>query len=150
MIKEIHTIRNFRQSDLGIIRLNKLACPDKSKVTITIGGRSIHPIAFDTYGHPIISASNFAYYKALKANADRRGDTFLTEVSYEDKPFCICKDVFDSKEAIEKVANGKELNSLKRILIYRKEAAFLKKKLHIMLTIKAKRNCTSTNRLHYA
>ena len=26
----------------------------------------------------------------------------------------------------------------------------LKKKLHIMLTIKAQRNCTSTNRLHYA
>ena len=62
MTSEIHTIRNFRGSNLGIIRLNKLAYPDKSKIKITIGGRDVKPIAFDTYGHPIRSESNFVYY----------------------------------------------------------------------------------------
>lgn len=133
MTSEIHTIRNFRGSNLGIIRLNKLAYPDKSKIKITIGGRDVKPIAFDTYGHPIISESNFVYYKALKANADRRADTFLTEVCYEAKPFCVREEIYDSKEEIEKVIKGNELKQLKKLLIYRKQAAFLKMQLHSFL-----------------
>lgn len=133
MISEIHTIRSFRGSRLGIIRLNKLAYPDNAKVKITIGSRDVKPIAFDTYGHPIISESNFVYYQALKANADRRADTFLVEVCYEPKPFCILKEIYDSRDAIEKVANGVELKKLKEVLIYRKQAAFMKMKLHKFL-----------------
>lgn len=133
MISEIHTIRNFRGSSLGIIRLNKLAYPDKSKIKITIGGRDVKPIGFDTYGHPIISENNFVYYQALKANADRRADTFLTEVSYEPKPFCVREEIYDSKEAIEKAANGGELKKLKDLLIHRKQAAFVKMELHNFL-----------------
>ena len=127
MPKEIHTIRKFRGTNLGIIRLNKLAKPDKSEMKITIGGIEVKPIAFDTYGHPIISASNFLYYQALKANFGRRETTFLTEVSYEPAIFCLREEVYDSKDAIEHAINHeKDLKELKKLLVRRKQAAFLK------------------------
>lgn len=137
MLKEIHTIRTFRGTNLGIIRLNKLAKPDKSEMKITIGGIEVRPIAFDTYGHPIISASNFIYYQALKENYGRKEITFLTEVSYEPETFCYRRDVYDSIESIEKAIIGnkenekedKQLKALKELLILRKQAAFLKNEL---------------------
>lgn len=140
MLKEIHTIRKFRGTDLGIIRLDKLAKPDKSKMKITIGGIEVNPIAFDTYGHPIISASNFLYYQALKANFGRKEITFLTEVSYEPAIFCYRREVYDSIESIENAITENEKNkeeekedrqlkNLKKLLIRRKQAAFLKKEL---------------------
>lgn len=138
MLKEIHTIRTFRGTDLGIIRLDNLAKPEKMK--ITIGGIEVNPIAFDTYGHPIISASNFIYYQALKENYGRKEITFLTEVSYEPAIFCYRRDVYDSIESIEKAIIGnkenkenekedKQLKALKELLILRKQAAFLKNEL---------------------
>lgn len=138
MLKEIHTIRTFRGTDLGIIRLDNLAKPEKMK--ITIGGIEVNPIAFDTYGHPIISASNFIYYQALKENYGRKEITFLTEVSYEPAIFCYRRDVYDSIESIEKAITGnkenkddkkedKQLKALKELLILRKQAAFLKMEL---------------------
>lgn len=142
-ITEIHTIRPFRgrrvmdpnkeQGSLGIIRLNQLSYP--SDMEIDINGTTINPIAFDTYGHPIISGSNFAYYLALKANADRRADTFLTKVTYRSKPFCIKRAIYDSEEAIKKAASidaekKRGLKDLKDLLIYRKQAAFCKLSLN--------------------
>lgn len=126
MQKEIHTIRTFRGTNLGIIRLNKLAKPDKSEMKITIGGIEVRPIAFDTYGHPIISSSNFIYYQALKENFKRKETTFLTEVSYEPAIFCLKEEVYNSKEAIEYAINhGNDLKELKKLLVRRKQAAFL-------------------------
>lgn len=137
MLKEIHTIRSFRGTDLGIIRLDKLAMPSKLKMKITIGGIEVKPIGFDTYGHPIISASNFLYYQALKSNFGRKEITFLTEVSYEPETFCYRRDIYDSTESIKQViAENKknkvsyikednQLENLKRLLILRKQAAFL-------------------------
>lgn len=138
MLKEIHTIRTFRGTNLGIIRLDKLAKPDKSKMIITIGGIEVKPIGFDTYGHPIISASNFLYYQALKSNFGRKEITFLTEVSYEPAIFCYRRDVYDSIESIKQAITENEKNKassclkednqlekLKMLLILRKQAAFL-------------------------
>ena len=128
--KEIHTIRKFRGSNLGIIRLNNLAYPDEKKVKILINGIEIKPVAFDTYGHPIISESNFIYYQAIKANADRRAETFLTEVFYDEIPFCISRRTYDAKEVISNAASMEDLNELKQLLEQRKRAAFLKKELN--------------------
>lgn len=144
---EVHTIRKFRGTNLGIIRLNQLAKPDGMK--ITIGGIEIRPIGYDTYGHPIISSSNFIYYQALKSNFGRKETTFLTEVYYEPKVFCIRREIYDSKEAIEQIIHeeaevkcmdeyerakkakeqSEKLKKLKKILIYRKQAAFLQMEL---------------------
>lgn len=128
-MREIHTIKPFRGTKLGIIRLDKLAYPGKTE--ITIGGKKIKPIGFDTYGHPIISESNFSYYKALKANTDRKSETFLTEVTYAEMPFSIKREMYDSKEAIREALNEKDgsLKDLKEILVYRKKAAFDKQPL---------------------
>lgn len=128
--KEIHTIRKFRGSNLGIIRLNDLAYPDEKKIKILINGIEIKPIAFDTYGHPIISESNFIYYQAIKANADRKSETFLTEVFYDKMPFCISRRTFDTKESISDAASDNNLKALKELLEQRKRAAFLKKELN--------------------
>lgn len=145
-ITEIHTIRPFRgrkvmdpnkeQGSLGIIRLDKLSYPSDMK--IDINGIEINPIAYDTYGHPIVSASNFDYYKALKRNADRRSDTFLTKVTYRPKPFCVKRAIYDSEDAIKKAAiidekKERGLKDLKELLIYRKQAAFCKLNLDTYL-----------------
>lgn len=145
-ITEIHTIRPFRGrkvmdpnkelGSLGIIRLDQLAYPGDMK--IDINGIEINPIAYDTYGHPIVSASNFDYYKALKTNADRRSDTFLTKVTYRPKPFCVKRAIYDSEDAIKKAAiidekKERGLKDLKELLIYRKQAAFCKLPLNIYL-----------------
>lgn len=131
MLKEnSSSVSTFRGTNLGIIRLKKLAKPDKSKMKITIGGIEVKPIGFDTYGHPIISSSNFLYYQALKSNFGRNEITFLIEASYEPETFCIRRDVYDSKEAIEHaITNIDGLNELKKLLVRRKQAAFLKKEL---------------------
>lgn len=153
---EVHTIRKFRGTNLGIIRLNQLAKPDGMK--ITIGGIEIKPIGYDTYGHPIISASNFKYYQALKSNYNRKEITFLTEVYYEPKVFCVRREIYDSKEAIEKAIfeeekakredeytdkeyimkkiaeeQNEKLKKLKELLVYRKQAAFLFKPLNYFM-----------------
>lgn len=145
-ITEIHTIRPFRGrkvmdpnkelGSLGIIRLDQLAYPGDMK--IDINGIEINPIAYDTYGHPIVSASNFDYYKALKTNADRRSDTFLTKVTYRPKPFCVKRAIYDSEDAIKKAAiidekKERGLKDLKELLIYRKQAAFCKLPLNTYL-----------------
>ena len=145
-ITEIHTIRPFRGrkvmdpnkelGSLGIIRLDQLAYPGDMK--IDINGIEINPIAYDTYGHPIVSASNFDYYKALKKNADRRSDTFLTKVTYRPKPFCVKRAIYDSEDAIKKAAiidekKERGLKDLKELLIYRKQAAFCELPLNTYL-----------------
>lgn len=145
-ITEIHTIRPFRGrkvmdpnkelGSLGIIRLDQLAYPGDMK--IDINGIEINPIAYDTYGHPIVSASNFDYYKALKKNADRRSDTFLTKVTYRPKPFCVKRAIYDSEDAIKRAAiidekKERGLKDLKELLIYRKQAAFCELPLNTYL-----------------
>ena len=122
MLKELHSIQPFRGGDLGVIRLDKLAYPDSSKIKIMVGDIEIKPIGFDTYGHPIISKDNFVYYKALKSITERKGDNLVPVVEYESKPFCIRREVYDSVAGIEK--SLKSLKDFKKILVYRKQAAF--------------------------
>lgn len=152
---EAHTIRKFRGTNFGIIRLNELSRPNKMK--ILIGGIEIRAIGYDTYGHPIISESDFLYYKALQYNYKRSEKTFMAEVWYEPDPFCIRRDVYDSIETIQKIVleeetiedvieyinederkkkeaemlkkkeekQNEKLSELKKLLVYRKRAAFL-------------------------
>ena len=127
MLKELHSIKPFRGGDLGIIRLDNLAHPDKKSIKITIGGEEFKPIGFDTYGHPIISKENFAYYKALKAIAERKGESLVPVIEYERKPFCIRREEYDSIEGIRKALN--KLEDFKKLLIMRKQAAFCKMEL---------------------
>ena len=140
MEKELHSIKPFRGGKLGVIRLNNLAYADKKKMKIHIGNRVFKPIGFDTYGHPIISADNFKYYQALKSITERKGESLVPVVEYEKKPFCIRRECYDSAEAIEKTLNSevtdemnenemlkvyeKSLDEFKRLLIFRKHAAF--------------------------
>lgn len=122
MLKEMHSIKPFRGGDLGIIRLDKLAYPEKERIKIWIENTEIKPIGFDTYGHPIISKDNFAYYKALKSITERKGENLIPVVEYESKPFCIRREVYDSADGIEK--SLKSLKDFKKMLIFRKQAAF--------------------------
>lgn len=147
MIKELHSIKPFRGvSELGIIRLNKLAYPENSTMKIVMGEKQIIPIGFDTYGHPIISKTAVDYYKALKENTERKGESFVPYVEYEDKPFCIKREIYDSAEGIEKYLQ--ELENFKQILIYRKQAFFCKMELNSFLVYN-KYLLSSNGRIYY-
>lgn len=134
-IKELHSIKKFRGSNLGILRLNRLANPDK-KIIIRIGEETFEPVSYDTYGHPIISEECFNYYKALKSLKERAWESLVPEVEYEVMPFVIREDVYDSKaglEKIEKLPEEEQLKELKRLLIFRKKARFTNKVLHTFI-----------------
>lgn len=125
--QERHSIKSFRGTKLGIIRLNELAYPSNDKMKIMVGDSQVFPIGFDTYGHPIISESNFAYYQAQKENTERQGESFVPTVEYEIAPFCIKKSCYDCNPNINKsieIAEISDLKSLKQILIFRKQAVF--------------------------
>lgn len=130
MRKELHSIKKFRETNLGIIRLNKLADPNK-EMRIFIGEKQIWPISYDSYGHPIISANNFAYYLAEKQNTERRGDSLVPTIEYEERYFCIRRSLYDSEEAILTAISSESdaLKYLKQILIQRKLATFCGKEL---------------------
>lgn len=126
-LRELHSIKKFRGSNLGILRLNHLAKADGMK--IKIGDEEVDPISFDTYGHPIISAASFEYYKALKAIKERQGESLVPEVEYQRDNFCIKSMLYDSKEGIEDIldcAEEKQLTRLKDILVNRKKAHFIR------------------------
>lgn len=132
-MKERHSIKKFRGGNLGIIRLNHLAYPEE--MIVKIGDEEFKPIGYDTYGHPVISEENFAYYKALKSIRERQGESLVPEVEYNSRPFVIKSVVYDSKEGIEEVINADPnkssiIKELKKILIFRKQANFCKKELH--------------------
>lgn len=129
-MQERHSIKRFRETNLGIIRLEKLADPSKD-MKIFIGEKQVWPISFDTYGHPIISESNFAYYLSEKQNTERRGESLVPIVEYENKCFCIIRSAYDSEEAILTAISSENdaLKHLKQILIERKQAAFCGKEL---------------------
>ena len=129
MEKELHSIKRFRGGNLGIIRLNKLAIP--RDITIKLGDEEFKPIGYDTYGHPIISEANFIYYKALKSIREREGESLVAEVEYTHAPFAIRRDVYDSVQGIE--AAAKSLDTLKKLLKYRKQANFIKKELRTFI-----------------
>lgn len=125
-LTELHSIKKFRGSKLGILRLNKLADSGKG-MKVKFAGKEFLPISYDTYGHPIISEQCFEYYKALKALKEREGGSLVPEVEYEPETFVIRKDVYDSKEAFEKIEllpEEEQLKALKQILVYRKKACF--------------------------
>lgn len=122
MQQELHSIKPFRGGNLGIIRLNFLSYTDCTK--ITVGDEEFYPIGHDTYGHPIISEKNFAYYRALKAIRERDGESLIAEVEYKPQPFCVRSDIYDSAEGIQKIIDGNSLKEFKKILIYRKQANF--------------------------
>ncbi len=129
MLKELHSIKPFRgSSELGIIRLNKLAYPDNERMIITIGQKRIVPIGFDTYGHPILSKTAFQYYKAAKENTERKGESFVPVVEYESKPFCVKREIYDSENGIKEYL--KNLATFKKLLICRKQAYFCKQELN--------------------
>lgn len=126
---ELHSIKKFRGTNLGILRLNKLADPSKG-IKVKIGDEEVIPISYDTYGHPIISEANFTYYKALKAIKERQGESLVPEVEYEPTYFAISRSMFDSKEGIERINEVPEqLKKLKDLLICRKRAHFIGKEL---------------------
>lgn len=132
MLKELHSIKRFRDGRLGIIRLNKLAIP--KNIIIKLGEKEFKPIGYDTYGHPIISESNFIYYKALKSIRERQGESLVAEVEYQPNSFVIRKDVYDSVEGLNAAATSEQgLKSLKEILNYRKQANFIKKELNTFI-----------------
>ncbi len=133
MLKELHSIKRFRDGRLGIIRLNKLAIP--KDIIIKLGDKEFEPISYDTYGHPIISEANFIYYKALKSIREREGESLVAEVQYKHNAFVIRRDVYDSVKGIEEAVTleKKELETLKKILNYRKQANFLKKELNTFI-----------------
>lgn len=132
MLKELHSIKRFRDGRLGIIRLNKLAIPQD--ITIKLGEEEFKPIGYDTYGHPIISEENFIYYKALKSIRERQGESLVAEVEYQPSSFVIRRDVYDSVEGLNEAAtNEKGLKRLKKILNYRKQANFIKKELNTFI-----------------
>ena len=123
----IEPFRGEESTKLGVIRLKNLAYPDRSKMKIMIGDIEFKPIGFDTYGHPIISHQNYQYCDALRAIAERNAKFIPITVTYEKKPFCTAKKVYDSVEGIEKSLSS--LAEFKKILIYRKQAAFIGEKL---------------------
>lgn len=128
---ELHSIKKFRGTNLGIIRLNNLAKTEGIK--IKIGDEYVVPVSYDTYGHPIISEQSFNYYRALKAIKERQYESLVPEVKYEEEYFSIGRNCYDSKEAFEKLSKLKEedqLSELKKILIYRKKAHFIGKELN--------------------
>lgn len=128
---ELHSIKKFRGTNLGIIRLNNLAKTEGIK--IKIGDEYVVPVSYDTYGHPIISEQSFNYYRALKAIKERQYESLVPEVKYEEEYFSIGRIHYDSKEAFEKLSKLKEedqLSELKKILIYRKKAHFIGKELN--------------------
>ncbi len=94
-LQERHSIKPFRDNSLGIIKLNELAYPSNHKMKIMIGEKQIFPIGFDTYGHPIISETNFAYYQAQKSIVERGGESLVPIVEYESAPFCIKRSMYD-------------------------------------------------------
>lgn len=136
---ERHSIKKFRDTNLGIVRLNKLADSNKD-MKIFIGDKQVWPIGFDTYGHPIISESNFAYYLAKKQNTERRGESLVPTIEYEEKVFCMRSEAYDAEEAFIRALEAKDakedekdkiaLKNLKQVLNYRKHAAFCKKEMH--------------------
>lgn len=125
--KELHTIKKFRAGNMGIIRLNELAYP--ANIIVKIGEEEFTPVGYDTYGHPIISEENFAYYKALKSIRERNGESLIAEVKYKKQPFVVRRDVYDSVDGIKEIEKRDSLKELKRILIYRRQAKFLGKEL---------------------
>ena len=138
MTTELHSIKKFRGSNLGIIRLKKLAYPKNIKVKI--GEEEFVPVAYDTYGHPIISEACFTYYKAIKSITERKGDSLIVEVTYTEEPFVIRNDLIDSAEAFKEILNCKDarigLKRLKQALIYRKQASFSGKTLNTFILYK--------------
>lgn len=142
-VKELQSIKKFRGGNLGIIRLNKLAYPND--ITIKIGDEEFRPVGYDTYGHPIISEENVIYYKALKAIKERQDENLVPEVEYIPQPFCVKREIYDSKECIQKVETevakteeseteaDAKLKRLKQLLIYRKKAHFNKMELNTFI-----------------
>lgn len=134
-VTELHSIKKFRGSKLGIVRLNKLASSEKG-IVVRFAGKEFHPKSRDTYGHPIMSEQCFAYYKALKALKEREGESLVPEVEYEPQCFVVRKDVYDSKEAFEKIdklPREEQLKALKEILVYRKKASFNNQELNTFI-----------------
>ena len=122
MEKELHSIKPFRLDHLGLIRLNRLAWPDEKRMKIQVGGIEFTPQGFDTFGHPIISKDNFDYYKALKANTERRGESLIAMVEYDTQPFVIKREIYDSAEKIAE--STATLDDFKKMLMQRKQAVF--------------------------
>ena len=126
--QELATIISLRGTNLGVIRLSKLAYPREKDFTITMDGIEIKPIGYDTYGHPVISEEQFKLYNALKSIHERKNENFSISVEYNAMPFCIRSELFDSVDGIEK--SLLDLKLLKKMLVYRKQAAFSGKELN--------------------
>lgn len=134
-LRELHSIKKFRGSKLGILRLNKLANSEMG-IVVRFAEKEFLPISYDTYGHPIISEECFAYYNALKALKERDGGSLVPEVEYEPQYFVIRKDLYDSKTAFERIETlpeKEQLKELKQILINRKKAYFTGEKLNTFI-----------------
>ena len=138
--EKVRAVEKLRQTTLGKLRLEKLAYPSVNKMKITIGEKQVFPIGFDSYGHPIISEGAVKYYMMMKEKAEKKGKDFYVVVEYEERPFCFKKSIYDSedrklfefesvKPSIESVS-PEDLKKLKKILVYRKMAAFLNKELN--------------------
>lgn len=129
MRTEIHSIKKFRGSNLGIIRLDLLAYP--KDMVVKIGEEEFIPIAYDTYWHPIISEASFTYYQAIKAIKERRGENLIVRVQYKHRPFSVKDELYNTLEAIENILSNEDpklgLKELKKILIWRKQASFSSK-----------------------
>lgn len=126
--QELAAIKSLRGTNLGVIRLSKLAYPREEDFTITMDGMEIKPIGYDTYGHPVISEEQFKLYNALKSIYERKNENFFVSVEYNAMPFCIRSELFDSVDGIANCLF--KLKLLKEMLICRKQAAFSGRELN--------------------
>lgn len=107
--KKIETVKSGNQI-LGHIKLNNLANPES--IRITINGDKIKPTSYDIYGSPEFPKELVEYYnwkeQEIRIKNGKKDFILKAEVSYEERPFDIPTECFDSKEGIKK-----SLNSLK-------------------------------------
>lgn len=107
--KKIETVKSGNQI-FGHIKLNNLANPES--IRITINGDKIKPTSYDIYGSPEFPKELVEYYnwkeQEIRIKNGKKDFILKAEVSYEERPFDIPTECFDSKEGIKK-----SLNSLK-------------------------------------
>ncbi len=119
---EYHSIKPFRgNGKLGVIVLDNFAHAGKMFFKITIAGKEFIPIGYDTFGNPVISEENFAYYRAMKYLAERKGETLVPKIEFKKKVFCVKTEAYDSIQGIQNATTS--LKKFKEVLINRKYAA---------------------------
>ena len=116
MITETKTIRSCVSGKeyFGCITLGKLAVPES--MTVTVLGKKIIPSSFDIYGHPKFTEEQEALYRFKREEINRKKGEYLpleAIVTYEERPFDIPRESFDSLYGIsESISSLEKLNNM--------------------------------------